>query len=138
FHPTQASGPSGGPKKSSRLTRATRASLPEGGRSLASLASPAGCKGMIPELGHQGCDGVGTRGPVAAKLFTPRAREVHVDDAPHSARVAFGRGREAAALLLMALAAYLVLALGSLRVDPNDPTVRGDDWVGPVGATIAE
>jgi DNA segregation ATPase FtsK/SpoIIIE, S-DNA-T family len=49
----------------------------------------------------------------------------------------FGRYREAAALLLFTSAAFLVLALGSLRVDPSDPTVGERNWVGPVGAAFA-
>src|SRR5690606_4259934 len=44
---------------------------------------------------------------------------------------------EAAALLLIALALYFVLALASLHVDVSDPTVTGPDWVGPVGAACA-
>jgi S-DNA-T family DNA segregation ATPase FtsK/SpoIIIE len=50
---------------------------------------------------------------------------------------AFRPGREAAALLLLAAAAYLALALLSLQSDPQDPTVHGGDWVGPVGAAMA-
>src|SRR5690606_6279779 len=47
------------------------------------------------------------------------------------------RGREAAALLLFAASVFLVLALASARFDPNDPSVVGADWVGPVGAALA-
>ncbi len=47
------------------------------------------------------------------------------------------RGREAAALLLFTLSVFLCLALASLRVDPNDPTISGGDWVGLVGAAVA-
>jgi S-DNA-T family DNA segregation ATPase FtsK/SpoIIIE len=50
----------------------------------------------------------------------------------------FRPGREAAALLLFAAAAYLALALLSLRSDPADPTLQGGDWVGPVGAAIGK
>jgi S-DNA-T family DNA segregation ATPase FtsK/SpoIIIE len=50
----------------------------------------------------------------------------------------FRPGREAAALLLFAAAAYLGLALFSLRSDPADPTLHGGDWVGPVGAAIGK
>jgi S-DNA-T family DNA segregation ATPase FtsK/SpoIIIE len=39
--------------------------------------------------------------------------------------------------LVLALCVYLVLALGSLEVDPQDPTREGANWVGPVGAAIA-
>jgi S-DNA-T family DNA segregation ATPase FtsK/SpoIIIE len=49
-----------------------------------------------------------------------------------------GRGREAAALVLFALALYLCLALLSLELDPHDPSVVGANWVGPVGAQVAE
>jgi DNA segregation ATPase FtsK/SpoIIIE, S-DNA-T family len=53
-------------------------------------------------------------------------------------RVSAGtRGREGLALLGCAVAAYLCLALASLRMDPADPTLVGPDWVGPVGAAIA-
>ncbi len=47
------------------------------------------------------------------------------------------RAQEAAALLFFAVAAFLVLALMSYRVDPVDPAFRGADWVGPVGAAVA-
>src|SRR5688572_32901350 len=47
------------------------------------------------------------------------------------------RGREVAALLLFAASVFLVLALASARFDPNDPSVMGADWVGPVGAALA-
>ena len=47
------------------------------------------------------------------------------------------RGREAAALLLFAASVFLCLALASARFDPNDPSVAGSDWVGPVGGAIA-
>jgi len=47
------------------------------------------------------------------------------------------RGREVAALLLFAASVFLALALGSARFDPNDPSVAGSDWVGPVGGAIA-
>jgi len=57
-------------------------------------------------------------------------------DGPASAG-AVRRGREAAALLLFTLSVFLCLALASLRVDPNDPTVSGGNWVGLVGAAVA-
>ncbi len=47
------------------------------------------------------------------------------------------RGREAAALLLFAVASFLCLALGSYLHHPYDPLVAGADWMGPVGASIA-
>ena len=50
----------------------------------------------------------------------------------------FRRGPEAAAFFLFALAVYLCLALASVQVHPYDPTVTGEDWVGPVGAILAK
>jgi S-DNA-T family DNA segregation ATPase FtsK/SpoIIIE len=55
---------------------------------------------------------------------------------------AYGPLREAAALVLWALALFLGLALASYRGDPAGlspvaPTAPGSDWVGPVGATCA-
>jgi S-DNA-T family DNA segregation ATPase FtsK/SpoIIIE len=44
---------------------------------------------------------------------------------------------EAAALLLLFGAAFLLLALGSHEVDPFDPSRRGQDWAGAFGALIA-
>ncbi len=82
---------------------------------------------------------------MGARLFTPR-RAVAGADEPDS--VAVGRvsggspeplrkGREAAALLLFAVAVFLCLALASLRTDPMDPALQGTDWMGPVGAFVA-
>lgn len=68
---------------------------------------------------------------------TPRAeapREASEQAAPPS-RVPYAR--EAAALLLLVAALYTTLALGSYEADPFRPEVRGPDWVGPVGATLA-
>ena len=45
--------------------------------------------------------------------------------------------REAAALVLLTSALYYALALASFRADPMRPEVSGEDWVGPVGATLA-
>ncbi len=73
---------------------------------------------------------------MGAKLFTPRLRAAPRER--DSVQPAAPRGREAAALLLLAVAAYLSLALASLRVVPGDPSAVGGNWVGPVGATIAE
>ncbi len=72
---------------------------------------------------------------MGAKLFTPRFRGAprERDSVPE----VVPRGREAAALLLIVVAAYLSLALCSLRLSLHDPTVQGENWVGPVGATIA-
>ena len=59
---------------------------------------------------------------------------------PHT----FARGREVAALLLWTFAVFLALALASYAGDPagtltaeGQPAVFGENWVGPVGATIA-
>src|SRR5215467_5440740 len=68
-------------------------------------------------------------------LFTPRrlaAEPLPVQHAPESA----GKVREAASLLLVAAAAYLVLALAGVQVDPDDPSVLGADWGGAVGTAI--
>jgi S-DNA-T family DNA segregation ATPase FtsK/SpoIIIE len=40
--------------------------------------------------------------------------------------------------LSVVVAVYLVLGLGTLSVDPGDPSVVGQNWVGPVGAKVAE
>ncbi len=78
---------------------------------------------------------------MGARPFSPRPAEgpaepsVPAVDRP--SRAPSKRGREAAALLLFAVAAFLCLALASARVDPNDPSIRGADWVGPVGGAIA-
>jgi S-DNA-T family DNA segregation ATPase FtsK/SpoIIIE len=53
-------------------------------------------------------------------------------------RAAHGFAREASAVLLMASALYTVLALASYRADPQRADVHGSDWVGPVGAGVAE
>jgi DNA segregation ATPase FtsK/SpoIIIE, S-DNA-T family len=47
------------------------------------------------------------------------------------------RSREAAALLLLAAAAYAALALASFHEDALHPEMHGGDWVGPVGASFA-
>ena len=49
---------------------------------------------------------------------------------------AAGKSREAASLLLVAAAVYLLLALAGVRIDPTDASMAGSDWVGPVGAEI--
>src|SRR5438552_18656479 len=56
------------------------------------------------------------------------------EELPESALAA--KSREAASLLLVAAAVYLVLAIGGVRIDPGDASVSGSDWVGPVGAEI--
>ncbi len=55
---------------------------------------------------------------------------------------AYGPLREATALVLWALALFLVLALASYQGDPGGiapavPTPPGSDWVGPVGSVCA-
>lgn len=79
---------------------------------------------------------------MGAKLFTTRAAAGgpamaggSSSDAPRSRSL--GRLFEATALLLFTGAAFLVLALGSARVDPLDPAVHGSNWVGPAGGSIA-
>ncbi len=56
----------------------------------------------------------------------------------------FARGREVAALLLWTFAVFLALALGSYAGDPQGTlsaegqlAVIGENWVGPVGASVA-
>lgn len=78
---------------------------------------------------------------MGTRPFLPRRAALDGAPAPANVRttsIAAGRrGREAAALLLFAASVFLCLALASARFDPNDPTVTGPDWVGPVGAAIA-
>ncbi len=50
----------------------------------------------------------------------------------------FRRGREAAALLLVASAIFLSLALASFIHDPAVSEVVGANWVGPAGAAFAK
>ncbi|CAN5846548.1 hypothetical protein BH11MYX4_BH11MYX4_29310 [soil metagenome] len=56
----------------------------------------------------------------------------------------FARGREVAALLLWTFAVFLALGLASYAGDPagtltpeGQPAIVGENWVGPVGASIA-
>ncbi len=57
----------------------------------------------------------------------------------------FARGREVAALLLWTFAVFLALALASYAGDPQSvvtaegqpPPLTGENWVGPVGASLA-
>ncbi len=49
----------------------------------------------------------------------------------------YARGREVAALLLFTSAVFLTLSLASFQASPSDPSVRGADWIGPVGASLA-
>jgi S-DNA-T family DNA segregation ATPase FtsK/SpoIIIE len=73
---------------------------------------------------------------VAAGVSSGAVRHDRVAPEPSLAK-SVRRGREAAALMLFAVAAFLLLSLLSLRQDPADPTVTGGDWVGPVGAAAA-
>ena len=74
---------------------------------------------------------------MGARPFTPRRPAAEPAVSVEAAAPSSRRGREAAALLLFALATFLCLALGSFRLNPQDPTYSGSDWVGTVGATIA-
>jgi S-DNA-T family DNA segregation ATPase FtsK/SpoIIIE len=59
------------------------------------------------------------------------------DEPPRRGRSARSYAREAAALLLIAVALYAALALASYEGDPLRPEVAGENWVGPVGAVFA-
>jgi hypothetical protein len=76
---------------------------------------------------------------MGARPFTPRTTPAPPLAISRESQppVSFRRGREASALLLFAIGTFLCLALASFRVDPNDPTVNGTDWVGPVGGVLA-
>lgn len=80
---------------------------------------------------------------MGARLFTPRRAVAGADEpraaseVPSRAPEPLRKGREAAALLLFAIAVFLCLALASLRTDPMDPALQGTDWMGPVGAFVA-
>lgn len=72
---------------------------------------------------------------MGARPFTPRPLAA----VPPASRPSEApRGLEAGAFILFAAAAFLSLALASARFDPDDPTVRGADWMGSVGGNIAE
>lgn len=76
---------------------------------------------------------------MGARPFTSRTTPAPPLVAPRESQppASFRRGREASALLLFAIGTFLCLGLASYRVDPNDPTVLGTDWVGPVGGALA-
>lgn len=77
---------------------------------------------------------------MGAVPFSPRRSSVAdsvAEPAPLPAGSLAQRGREAAALLLFACAAFLVAALATFRADPYDPLVVGRDLMGPVGAAVA-
>ncbi|HTV19037.1 MAG TPA: DNA translocase FtsK [Polyangiaceae bacterium] len=67
---------------------------------------------------------------MGVRLFSPRAGSV---DRATARRSGFRAGREAAALLLVAAAVYIGLALATLELEMGD-----GNWVGPVGAWLAE
>ena len=69
---------------------------------------------------------------MGVRLFSPRAGSI---DGASTRRPGSRAGREAAAVLLLAAACYLVLALASLELSALEP---GGNWVGPVGAWLAE
>jgi hypothetical protein len=66
------------------------------------------------------------------------ATAAHLPSSGAMRRAAHGFAREASAVLLMASALYTVLALASYRADPQRADLHGSDWVGPVGAGVAE
>jgi DNA segregation ATPase FtsK/SpoIIIE, S-DNA-T family len=72
-------------------------------------------------------------GSEAPRLARTSARD---SVSPAENRV-FRRGREAAALTLVASAIFLTLALASFNHDPAVPEVVGANWVGPAGAFFA-
>jgi DNA segregation ATPase FtsK/SpoIIIE, S-DNA-T family len=69
---------------------------------------------------------------MGVRLFSPRASSA---ERASTQRPGYRAGREVAAVLLVAAACYLSLALASLELD--DPVLVGN-WVGPVGAGLAE
>ncbi len=73
---------------------------------------------------------------MSVHLFTPR--RLGVSPGTEGSVPSAGKPREAASLLLVAAAAYLVLALAGIRVDPADPSVIGTEPAGPVGTAIGE
>lgn len=74
---------------------------------------------------------------MGARPFAPRASQVPSDSSAPVGSKAGQRSREAAALLLFALAGFSLLALGSYERDPHDPSLAGGDWAGAVGAAFA-
>jgi S-DNA-T family DNA segregation ATPase FtsK/SpoIIIE len=72
-------------------------------------------------------------------LATPEKREDAAIATPSGARsMAHSFAREASAIVLFSGALFSALALVSYRCDPSRPHVEGSNWVGPVGASIAE
>jgi DNA segregation ATPase FtsK/SpoIIIE, S-DNA-T family len=74
---------------------------------------------------------------MGARPFLPRAATGPAAAPPAPSERPFGRLREAAALLLVAGAAFLALALASTRIMPFDPNAGSESWVGPAGALFA-
>ncbi|MBI4699673.1 MAG: DNA translocase FtsK [Deltaproteobacteria bacterium] len=77
---------------------------------------------------HATEEAAGTAGAPAPEPEAPPSRR----------RTARSYAREAAALLLIAAALYAALALASYRADPLRSEVVGPNWVGPVGAVLAD
>ena len=73
---------------------------------------------------------------MGARLFMPRPAAVGPSAAAQEVARPSGRLREAAALLLVAGALFLVLALFSCKVASNDPD-GATSWVGPTGGFLA-
>jgi S-DNA-T family DNA segregation ATPase FtsK/SpoIIIE len=92
-----------------------------------------------------------SRAPAGEPVFAPRRPAFQLPaNTKHPAVIGaqpqtFARGREAMALLLWTFAVFLSLALASYAGDPQAVSplpegvvpVRGEDWVGPVGAFAA-
>src|SRR6186713_1780776 len=75
---------------------------------------------------------------MGARLFTPRTTPAApVRETTEINTRPSGRFREAAALLLIAGALFMVLALSSHRVPAVDLGAVEDGWVGPVGGFLA-
>lgn len=75
---------------------------------------------------------------MATRLFTSRSNSGEsLAESDSRSLAPRTRGLEVLAFLLFTVALYLGLALLTLEVDPSDPTVRGADWVGPVGSALA-
>lgn len=69
---------------------------------------------------------------MGVRLFSPRVGAQTRGD-----RMRLGRGREAAALVLLTLALYLALGLFSLELTSVGGLSERGNWVGPVGAWVA-
>src|SRR4029077_7134736 len=102
-------------------------SCPQARRRVTLLRLPRGLGRAVPER-------VGLGDPMGVRLFSPRASQGEGEPAPSR----FPLGREAAALLLLATAAYLALALASLAAPSARLEGQEGNWVGPVGAWLAQ